>query len=80
MTETKKWELRIFNDEYNSFNWCIKCLMETMNYGFNQSEQIILIAHLRGSAAITQREFSNDLVKKKNDLKKRGLTITFFPK
>lgn len=75
MTGTKNWSLIFYNDNHNSIDAAIQALMQVMGYGFDQSEQIVLLTNLRGNCEITQRAFSNDLMKKKKELLRRGFDV-----
>lgn len=45
-------ELVIYNDDYNTFDWVIQCLMEICNHTYEQSEQLSLIIHFKGKATV----------------------------
>ncbi|MBL7831224.1 MAG: ATP-dependent Clp protease adaptor ClpS [Saprospiraceae bacterium] len=45
-------ELIIYNDDHNTFDWVIQCLMEICNYTYEQSEQLSLIIHYKGKATV----------------------------
>ena len=49
---TDKAELIVYNDDYNTFDWVIKCFMEVCNHSFVQSEQLSLIVHFKGKAIV----------------------------
>lgn len=66
-------ELLIFNDEVNTFDWVIKCLVEVCNHSFEQAEQLSLIAHFKGKATVKTDDWS--VVKPmKDSLVDRGLS------
>lgn len=64
--------LIVYNDDYNTFDWVIKCLMEVCNHTFEQSEQLSLIIHFKGKATIKTAPF-NVLRPMKDALLDRGL-------
>ncbi len=43
-------QLIIYNDDFNTFDWVIECLMEVCNHTFEQSEQLSLLIHFKGKA------------------------------
>lgn len=49
---TDKAELIVYNDDYNTFDWVIKCFMEVCQHTFEQSEQLSLIIHFKGKAVV----------------------------
>ncbi len=66
-------ELIVFNDDYNTFDWVIKCFMEVCNHTFEQSEQLSLIVHFKGKAVVKTGSFT-DLKPMKDALIDRGLS------
>ncbi len=64
--------LIVYNDDYNTFDWVIKCFMEVCNHTFEQSEQLSLIIHFKGKATIKTAPF-NVLRPMKDALLDRGL-------
>jgi len=66
-------ELVVYNDDYNTFDWVIQCLMEICNHGFEQSEQLSLLVHFKGKAVVKTANF--DILKPMKDaLVDRGLS------
>lgn len=45
-------ELIIYNDEVNTFDWVIRCLMEILRYPMTQAEQLTLLIHFKGKATV----------------------------
>ena len=45
-------ELILFNDEVNTFDHVIQCLMEICRHTQEQAEQCALIAHYKGKCAV----------------------------
>jgi len=54
---TDKAELIVYNDDYNTFDWVIKCFMEVCNHTFEQSEQLSLLVHFKGKAVVKAGTF-----------------------
>lgn len=68
-----KSELIVYNDDYNTFDWVIKCFMEVCNHTFEQSEQLSLIVHFKGKAVVKTGPFA-ELKPMKDSLIDRGLS------
>ena len=60
-------KLVLFNDEYNSFDHVIDCLIAICEHNFLQAEQCALIAHNNGSCVIKTGELT-DLLSLRKDL------------
>jgi ATP-dependent Clp protease adaptor protein ClpS len=67
--------LVIWNDDYNTFGWVIKCLVEILNHHAAQAEQCAYIIHYKGKYAAKQGEESA-LKPLKDALIDRGLNVT----
>ncbi len=68
-----KSELIVYNDDYNTFDWVIKCFMEVCDHTFEQSEQLSLIVHFKGKAVVKTGPFEK-LKPMKDALIDRGLS------
>lgn len=66
-------ELIVYNDDYNTFEWVIKCFMEVCKHTFEQSEQLSLIVHFKGKAVVKTGVFE-ELKPMKDALIDRGLS------
>ena len=65
--------LVIYNDDHNTFDWVIQCLMEVCLHTQEQSEQLSLIIHFKGKATVKTGPF--DMLKPMKDaLIERGLS------
>lgn len=77
VTETtsvgEKSQLIVYNDDFNTFDWVIKCLMEVCSHTYEQSEQLSVLVHFKGKAVVKTSSFSV-LKPMKNDLIERGLS------
>lgn len=63
----------VYNDDVNTFDWVIECLMEICDHTFEQSEQLSLLVHFKGKATVKTGSF--DKVKPiKDALIDRGLS------
>ncbi len=65
--------LIVFNDDFNTFDWVIKCFIEVCNHTFEQSEQLSLIVHFKGKATVKTGPFT-ELKPLKDALIDRGLS------
>lgn len=66
--------LVIFNDDVNTFDWVIQCLMEVCQHTEEQAEQLSLIIHFKGKATVKTGSYE-DLVPRKDALIERGLSV-----
>ncbi len=51
-------EIVLFNDDVNSFDWVIECLVEICEHDVYQAEQCAWITHYKGKCAVKTGEFS----------------------
>ena len=65
--------LIVYNDDHNTFDWVIQCLMEVCSHSFEQSEQLSLIIHYKGKASVKVGQFE-ELKTMKDALVDRGLS------
>lgn len=68
-----KSELIVYNDDYNTFDWVIKCFMEVCDHTYEQSEQLSLIVHFKGRAVVKTGPLEK-LKPLKDSLVDRGLS------
>ena len=66
-------QLIVYNDDVNTFDWVIDCLMEICSHTYVQSEQLSLLVHFKGKATVKTAEF-NILSPMKDALIERGLS------
>jgi ATP-dependent Clp protease adaptor protein ClpS len=65
--------LVIYNDDVNTFDWVIKCLMDVCDHTSEQAEQLSLLIHYKGKATAKTGNF--ELLKPMKDaLVERGLS------
>ena len=50
-------ELVVYNDDHNTFDWVIQCFIEILNHSYQQSEQLSLLVHFKGRAAVKTAPF-----------------------
>ena len=68
-------QLIVWNDEVNTFDWVIETLMEVCNHSYEQAEQCAYIIHFKGKYAV--KEGSYDFLKPMCDaITERGIGAT----
>ena len=67
--------LVLHNDEVNTFDFVIECLVEICNHEPEQAEQCALIAHFKGKCSIKTGD-TQVLKPYQKELSGRGLTVT----
>lgn len=68
-------QLVVHNDEVNTFDWVIECLVEVCKHSYEQAEQCSLIIHFKGRYGVKSGPI-NTLKPMKNSLSERGLSVT----
>ncbi len=51
------WQLIVWNDEVNSFDWVIETLMEVCGHSFEQAEQCSIIIDAKGKYAVKSGDY-----------------------
>ena len=69
----EKSELIVYNDDFNTFDWVIQCFVEVIGHTFEQSEQLSLLVHFKGQAAVKTAPM-NILKPLRSELVNRGLS------
>ena len=68
-------KLILWNDDVNSFDWVILCLMDIMQFTMEKAENTAYTVHLKGSC-ILKFGGKDDLKPYKTALEERGLTLS----
>ena len=68
-------QLIVHNDEVNTFEWVIQCLIEVCDHSPEQAEQCSLIIHFKGRYGV-KSGVKSELQSMKNSLSDRGLSVT----
>ncbi|PUZ24691.1 ATP-dependent Clp protease adaptor ClpS [Chitinophaga costaii] len=68
-------QLIVWNDHVNTFDWVIQSLMEVCGHAFEQAEQCALIIHNNGKYAVKEGNF-NQLRPLCEALLDRGINAT----
>lgn len=76
LTELEKtYQIIVWNDEVNTFEWVIETLIEVCNHSEEQAEQCALLIHNRGKYAV--KNGSYDKLKPQRDaITDRGIGAT----
>jgi ATP-dependent Clp protease adaptor protein ClpS len=54
--EDTSWQVLVYNDDINTFDWVITCLMKYCSHAYEQAGQCALIIHNNGMCAVKQGE------------------------
>lgn len=65
--------LIVYNDEVNTFDWVIRCLMDILSHTSQQAEQLSLLIHFKGKATVKSGSMK-ELKPLKDGLVDRGLS------
>lgn len=67
-------ELVLLNDDHNTFDYVIECLIEVCGHTAEQAEQCAYLTHYRGSCKIASG-WITEIHKMKDELTERGLKV-----
>lgn len=67
--------LVLYNDDVNSFDYVISCLVEVCEHDFIQAEQCAFITHFKGKCDIKKGDYKS-LKPIKQNLVDKGLRVT----
>ena len=67
--------LVLHNDDHNSFDWVIECLVDICQHSYEQAEQCSLLVHYKGKCAVKEG-IEERLKPLKDGLSDRGLSAT----
>jgi ATP-dependent Clp protease adaptor protein ClpS len=73
--EEKHRYLILHNDDVNTFDFVINCLIEICDHDFVQAEQCAMITHYKGKCDIKKGEMKS-LKEMKSSLAKKGLIVS----
>ncbi len=71
--ESAERSLILFNDDVNTFDWVIECLIEICEHEVEQAEQCTYIIHYKGKCDVKHGSFE-DLEPRLKELHRRGLS------
>jgi ATP-dependent Clp protease adaptor protein ClpS len=69
------YRLIVNNDDYNTFDWVITCLMKVCDHEYEQASQCAHIVHFRGKCDVKYGD-QDTITKMKDKLKSAGLSAT----
>lgn len=69
------YKLILHNDEYNSFDWVINCLIKICGHELHQAEQCANIVHFNGKCDVKWGELEKLSIMKEK-LQNSGLSVT----
>jgi ATP-dependent Clp protease adaptor protein ClpS len=67
-------QIVLFNDEVNSFDWVISCLMDICEHSSEQAEQCAVLTHYKGKCSVKSGSYS-ELEPQCTSLLERGLSV-----
>jgi len=71
--EVNQNEIVLFNDDVNTFDFVIDCLIEICDHTAEQAEQCAILVHYKGKCAVKTGEY-NELKPRCTQLLTRGLS------
>lgn len=71
--EVNLYEIVLFNDDVNTFDFVIDCLIEICDHTSEQAEQCALLVHYKGKCAVKTGEYT-DLKPRCTQLLTKGLS------
>jgi ATP-dependent Clp protease adaptor protein ClpS len=72
---SKPYKLVLHNDDYNTFDWVIKCLMDICKHELEQANQCAHIVHFRGKCDVKYGDYET-ISTMKEKLEMSGLSVT----
>ncbi|MBN2747198.1 MAG: ATP-dependent Clp protease adaptor ClpS [Bacteroidales bacterium] len=72
--ETDLYDLVLFNDDFNTFDWVIESLVEVCKHDPLQAEQCAFIVHFKGKCTVKSADFDT-LEPMHRELSNRNLTV-----
>lgn len=73
--EDTGYQLIVWNDEVNTFEWVIKALMEICGHSYEQAEQCSLIIHFKGKYSVKTGDYDT-LNPMREGIVDRGINAT----
>jgi ATP-dependent Clp protease adaptor protein ClpS len=73
VVETEVYNLVVFNDEVNTFEYVIDTLIEVCDHAPEQAEQCTLLIHYKGKCTVKNGGFE-ELVPLRNEICRRGIS------
>ena len=75
LQSTRRYNLIVWNDDVNTFQWVIQTLIEVCKHEQEQAEQCAMIIHFKGKCDVKTGEY--DVLKSmKDEIIERGINAT----
>ncbi len=75
LDHTNPYQLIVWNDEVNSFDWVIETLVDVCGHTAEQAEQCAMIIHFKGKYAVKEGEY-DALKPLREAISERGIGAT----
>jgi ATP-dependent Clp protease adaptor protein ClpS len=72
---TSQFQLIVWNDEINTFDWVIKTLIDVCKHEQEQAEQCTLLIHFKGKCSVKSGDYEN-LKSMRDGITDRGIGAT----
>ena len=72
---SQPWKLVLANDDFNSFDWVITCLIKICGHDYEQANQCAHLVHFKGECDVKYGDLET-ISEMKNLLKSAGLSVT----
>lgn len=72
---SKPYRLDLHNDDHNTFDWVIQCLMKVCKHEYEQANQCAHIVHFRGKCDVKYGDYET-ISTMKEKLQSAGLSVT----
>lgn len=72
---SKPYKLVLHNDDYNTFDWVIKCLMDICGHDLEQANQCAHLVHFKGKCDVKYGDYET-ISTMKEKLERSGLSVT----
>lgn len=72
---SKPYRLDLHNDDYNSFDWVIQCLIKVCNHEYEQANQCAHLVHYKGKCDVKYGDYET-ISTMKEKLQSAGLSVT----
>lgn len=69
------WQIIVYNDDVNTFEWVIESLVEICKHTYEQAEQCAMFIHFKGKYSVKHGS-ETELIPMKDALLDRGITAT----
>jgi len=71
--DVDQYDLVVFNDDVNTFDYVIETLIDVSGHSPEQAEQCTILIHFKGKCSVKKGSF-DELAPMRNDICRRGLS------